>query len=160
MQLFIKNMNEERAVEALNWRYAEPYDLYNNELTNDTLQEFLGDSYHAIVDQDNALFGYFCIGESAQVPPGRKFGVYSEDMLDVGFGMKPSCTGQGNGFEFCSFIFSYIQENYNDSHFRLTVATFNERAIHLYEQLGFVERGKFYTDAAEFITMIRENVYQ
>ncbi|MFB4169436.1 GNAT family N-acetyltransferase [Virgibacillus sp. JSM 102003] len=156
MQLFIKNMNEERAVEALNWRYAKPYDLYNNELTNDSLKEFLGGSYHAIVDQNNELFGYFCIGESAQVPPGRKFGAYNEDMLDVGFGMKPSFTGQGYGFEFCSFIFSYIQENNNDSPHRLTVATFNKRAIHLYEKLGFVKRTEFDTDTTSFITMVKE----
>ncbi|WP_099157496.1 GNAT family N-acetyltransferase [Virgibacillus ndiopensis] len=157
MEFTIKNMNEKLATEILKWKYVKPYDFYNNELDDESLQEFLENQYFAVVDQDNDLFGFFCIGDSAQVPAGNQYGAYRDDMVDVGFGMKPDLTGRGYGIKFCSFIFRYVHENYKDKDFRLTVATFNERAIHLYVKLGFAKKMAFDTDSAEFITMVKEN---
>ncbi|MGY0693705.1 GNAT family N-acetyltransferase [Virgibacillus sp. FSP13] len=155
MKLLIKPMNEKLAIEILNWKYVKPYDFYNNDLNDESLQEFLENPYFAVVDQDDELFGFFCVGKSAQVPIGNQFGAYKENMIDIGFGMKPYLTGQGNGFDFCTLIIRYVQENYNKKDLRLTVATFNERAMHLYEKLGFVEMMDFDTDSAEFITMVK-----
>ncbi|WP_325034793.1 GNAT family N-acetyltransferase [Lentibacillus sp. Marseille-P4043] len=148
-------MSEKRAKEILKWKYVKPYDFYNNDLNDESLQEFLENPYFAVVDQDDELFGFFCVGESAQVPIGNQVGAYNEDMIDIGFGMKPNLTGQGNGFEFCSLIFRCVQENYDKKDLRLTVATFNKRAIHLYGKLGFVKKMAFDTDSAEFITMVK-----
>lgn len=69
--------------------------------------------------------------------------------------MNPKMVGKGNGFELCSFILRYIEKNYIGSPIRLTVAKFNQRAIHLYEKLGFVKKDEFTTDFAEFMTMIK-----
>lgn len=71
--------------------------------------------------------------------------------------MNPKLVGKGNGFEFCSFILRYIEEKYKGTPIRLTVAKFNQRAIHLYEKHGFVMKNKFSTGFAEFITMVKKD---
>lgn len=156
MQLCIKNMNEKLASEILTWKYEKPYDFYNNELTDDAMNELLDGSYNALINESKELFGFFCIGKSAQVPTGHLHGVYAEGYVDMGLGMNPGLVGKGNGFDFCSFILQYIQENYKDTLIRLTVAKFNQRAIHLYAKLGFVKDQEFSTDFAEFITMVKK----
>lgn len=157
MKLFIENMNGEWANDILKWKYDKPYDFYNNEITDEAMKEMLDGSYYALVDEFNELIGFFCIGANAQVPIGNRFGVYTDDFVDMGLGMNPNLIGKGNGFEFCSFIVKFIEENYNSIPIRLTVAKFNLRAIHLYEKLGFVLENEFKTDFAEFITMVKKD---
>ena len=157
MKLFIENMNREMANDILNWKYDPPYDFYNNEITEEAMMEILNGSYYALVNEFKEIIGFFCIGENAQVPIGNQFGVYTEDLVDMGLGMKPNLVGKGNGFEFCSYIVRFIEENYQSTPIRLTVAKFNRRAIHLYEKLGFVLENEFSTDFAEFITMVKKD---
>lgn len=155
MKLSIEIMNEEIAKDILNWKYDEPYDFYNNELTDEEMKERLDGSYYALVDVDRELFGFFCIGETAQVPIGNQLGFYTGDFVDMGLGMDPKLVGKGNGYEFCSFILRYIEENYKGNPIRLTVAKFNQRAIQLYKKLGFVMKNEFSTDFAEFVIMVK-----
>ncbi|WP_163580537.1 GNAT family N-acetyltransferase [Gracilibacillus saliphilus] len=156
MHLTIKNMDENLARKLLQWRYEKPYDFYNSEVTEEELNERLDGSYKAIIDDEGNLFGFLCTGETAQIPVGHKFGVYKAKSIDLGLGMNPDNVGKGYGYQFGSFIINYIKENNPEVPIRLTVATFNNRAIHLYEKLGFVEKDKFTTDYAEFMTMIKE----
>ena len=156
MKLIMKEMNEEFAKDILNWKYEKPYDFYNNELTDEGMEELLDGSYHALVDDDKDLIGFFCIGKTAQVSIGIQYGVYKDDLIDIGLGMSPTRVGKGKGYEFCSFILKLIEEKYKSTSIRLTVATFNQRAIHLYEKLGFVIENEFNTDFAEFITMVKQ----
>lgn len=156
MQLLIEKMNEELAKEILSWKYDKPYDFYNNELTDEAIREMLDGSYIALVNDHQELIGFFCTGDDAIVPVGKKFGVYSDKSIDMGLGMNPKYVGKGSGFEFCSFILRYIEKNDKGRPIRLTVAKFNERAIHLYEKLGFVKNGAFSTDFAEFMTMVKK----
>ena len=160
MKLFIENMNEEIAKDILTWKYEKPYDFYNSELTDEDMKERLNGSYFALVNDNKEIFGFFCTGENAQVPVGKKNGVYSDDSIDMGLGMNPNFVGKGNGFEFCSFILRYIEKNYKGNPIRLTVAKFNQRAIHLYEKLGFVKKDEFSTDFAEFMTMVKKTNYK
>ena len=157
MKLYIEHMNEETATNILNWQYEKPYDFYNNEVTDEAMQELLDGTYYVLVDELKELIGFYCIGKSAQVPIGNRFGVYLDDYVDMGLGMNPNLVGKGNGFEFCSYIMKFIEENYQDTPIRLTVAKFNQRAIHLYEKLGFVLEHEFSTDFAEFITMVKKD---
>ena len=71
----------------------------------------------------------------------------------MGLGMHPSCVDQGNGYEFCSLILQYIRENFPGKPVRLTVAKFNQRAIHLYDKLGFIMKDEFDTDFGTFKIM-------
>ena len=155
MQLLVRNLTEEYAKQILNWKYEAPYDFYNNEETSESLNELLETPYYAVLNQDHELVGFFCIGSAAQVPFGSTVGAYNEDMRDIGIGMNPALTGQGNGAHFFSFILSYIQETYQLDAIRLTVANFNQRAIHLYTKLGFVKKVEFNRDTTEFITMVK-----
>lgn len=156
MPLFIKNMNEEFAAEILNWKYPAPYDLYNNELNPVNIKEMLEDSYYIVVDENDRLVGYFCIGNAAKVPIGIEFGAYAEDLIDIGIGMKPELTGQGYGFTFFSFILEYVQDNDRNVPLRLTVAQFNQRAIRLYKKFGFVKIMEFNKESTVFATMIKK----
>lgn len=156
MQLMVKSMTEEYARQILTWKYEAPYDFYNNEESSESLNELLENPYYAVLNQNNELAGFFCMGKAAQVPFGSTVGAYSEDLTDIGIGMNPSLTGQGFGAPFFSFILSYIQENYKVDSFRLTVAKFNQRAIHLYTKLGFVKKIEFSRRATEFITMVKK----
>lgn len=153
MKLEIKSMDEEIARQILSWRYDSPYNFYNNENTPEQIRDLLENDYSAIVDRNGELVGFFCVGSSAQVPVGVKFGAYNEDLVDIGLGMAPVLIGQRNGFNFFAFILETIKEIYGSAPLRLTVATFNQRAIRLYEKFGFVKGIMFTTDSAEFVTM-------
>ncbi|MGP4040960.1 GNAT family N-acetyltransferase [Gracilibacillus sp. D59] len=157
MNLTIKNMDENSARKSLSWRYEKPYDFYNTDVSEEEMNERLDGSYKAIIADNGELFGLLCIGETAQIPVGHTYGVYTDKNIDLGLGMNPDYVGKGYGYEFCIFIINYIRENHVEIPLRLSVATFNKRAIHLYEKLGFVKKDKFITDYAEFMTMIKEN---
>lgn len=156
MKFFIRNISTEDALQILNWKYEAPYDFYNNEESEGAVKELLENSYSVIVDDRNQLVGFFCTGDSAQVPAGSQYGAYSEECIDIGLGMKPDLTGKGLGSLFFSFILGHIQETYQEVPLRLTVAKFNERAIRLYEKLGFKPKTEFSNGTAVFMTMIKE----
>ena len=114
-QLFVKEMDARLAEEILRWTYEPPYDFYNNELNEESLQELLNDEYKAVVDSQNDLVGFYCVGKSAQVPIGHLFDAYSKPFPDIGLGMKPSLTGKGNGTIFFPFILEQIQKEHRTS---------------------------------------------
>jgi [ribosomal protein S18]-alanine N-acetyltransferase len=75
--------------------------------------------------------------------------------IDIGIGMKPELTGKGAGSFFFKTILSSIRADISIEPQRLTVATFNERAIHLYKKFGFVQTVQFPLDTGEFTGMVR-----
>ncbi|MBP2242756.1 RimJ/RimL family protein N-acetyltransferase [Cytobacillus eiseniae] len=156
MQLFMQKMNERLAIEILNWKYEAPYNFYNNELTSDSIKELLEETFYAVVDQNNQLVGFFCIGKPARVPIGSQYGAYADDFIDIGLGLKPELTGQGHGFPFFSFVLTFVRNTYHDIPIRLTVAKFNKRAIHLYEKIGFTKQIEFSNGETIFLTMLME----
>jgi ribosomal protein S18 acetylase RimI-like enzyme len=67
--------------------------------------------------------------------------------------MHPDRTGQGNGRTFVQLV---MQEAAREGKpLRLTVAAFNERAIHLYERLGFQQVTSFEKGSTRFLVMTR-----
>lgn len=157
MKLTINPMSEELVADILTWSYEPPYEIYNLNDTEEDRVEFLSGAYQAILEEEKGLFGYFCTGDPAQVPPGRKFNAYLEGCIDMGLGMNPAYVGQNFGYEFCTFIINQIRKQYKDIPIRLTVATFNGRAVHLYEKFGFEKKDEFSTDHADFMTMIKRD---
>lgn len=137
----------------MQWRYPAPYDFYHLPNTEDVLSALMNDMYYVVVDEQEDIIGFFCTGNEAQVPSGNTIGAYVEDCIDIGLGMKPVLTGKGLGKVFFGFILDQIQVE--EMPLRVTVATFNNRAIHLYEKFGFVKQHTFMSPVGQFVTMRR-----
>jgi GNAT superfamily N-acetyltransferase len=111
----------------------------------------------AVVDEtNNKLTGYYCTGKNAWVPAGKQYGAYTENMIDIGIGLKPDLTGAGRGRSFFTFILQNVDKaNIESLPLRLTVASFNKRAIKLYENVGFLTQIRFESNGIAFQTMVK-----
>lgn len=156
MYLKSYTIDRELALEILSWQYEEPYELYNNEINEEALKELLENPYIAVLDEEKSLTGFYCYGESAQVPAGRLSDAYHLPAIDVGIGMNPTLIGKGNGKLFFSFVLDELSKLFPEKPTRLTVAVFNKRAIKLYENMGFIKEGEFLNGATVFITMLKK----
>jgi RimJ/RimL family protein N-acetyltransferase len=144
MELNIKQMNCEKAKQISKWIYKEPYSIYSMDESKTCINELLNGYYYSASDIENNLVGYYCFGESAQVPVGNQFGVYDlKDITDVGLGIKPDLCGQGLGDKFFVSGLDFARNKLSAKEFRLTVATFNQRAIKVYQRVGFKKVNSF-----------------
>ena len=123
------------------WHYPEPYSFYDWSQDKDDLAELLDPArrrkaYVAVDDADAALIGYFSFKET-----GRPTTV-------VGLGLHPDRTGRGLGGAFLAAGLDYARRHFHPRWFVISVATFNRRAITVYERAGFV-RVRVYEHADE-----------
>ena len=139
MQIAIGPMTEEAARAVLAWRYEGLYAFYDADPQDlhDGLREMLDGSYYAATDEQGALVGFFCFGMPAQVPSGHLYDLYADEALDIGLGMRPDLTGRGLGRGFLTAGLDFARQRFPPATFRLAVAAFNQRAIRLYEKVGF-----------------------
>jgi [ribosomal protein S18]-alanine N-acetyltransferase len=144
------------------WRYPAPYQFYDWDPGDDPA-ELLDPAVQCVVaDDDNGvLAGFACFGTGGQTPGGRRAGLYDEPLLDLGLGLRPDLTGRGLGLGFVNAALEVGQERFRPAGFRLSVASFNERAIRVYERAGFV-RGECFLSPVrgvetEFLLMRRVN---
>lgn len=152
MTLTILPMDPQSAKEAASWQYPGEYAIYNGD--PEELSGMLAGEYYAAFEHGK-LVGFFCFGASARVPTDHTPNPYGKDALDVGLGMRPERCGQGHGAEFLQAGLEFAQKHFAATRFRLTVMTFNCRAIHAYEKAGFELRRIFENRAgtARFQTM-------
>ncbi|PEW07326.1 GNAT family N-acetyltransferase [Bacillus cereus] len=150
----IHKLTEEEASEINTWTYEEPYNLYSFSGGSEVVEELLDGTYYGYCDDKGELIGYFCFGENAQVPGGREANLYAgEDVVDIGIGMKPALTGKGMGKTFFQAGIAFAVREFNSKMFRLSVATFNKRAIALYKNIGFQQGPIFLSRGKEFMLM-------
>jgi ribosomal-protein-alanine N-acetyltransferase len=112
------------------WHYPEPFSFYDWAEDPDDLAELLdpalrGDAYFAVEDGTGDLIGYFSFKNG---DPGT---------LVIGLGLRPERTGQGLGGAFLQAGLEYARSRFEPASFALSVATFNRRAIAVYERAGF-----------------------
>ncbi|EEL09029.1 Acetyltransferase, GNAT [Bacillus cereus BDRD-Cer4] len=147
-------LTKEEAMEINTWTYEEPYSLYSFSGEKEVIEELLDGTYYGCCDDQGDLIGYFCFGANAQVPGGRDANLYGgEDVIDIGLGMKPALTGKGIGKEFFQAGIAFATKEFNAKMFRLSVATFNTRAITLYKNIGFKQGIIFLSRGREFMLM-------
>jgi [ribosomal protein S18]-alanine N-acetyltransferase len=154
-------MNDEQARAVVDWCYQAPYDFYDMANDPEGLEELLGPperrrGYYAVLSGDE-LVGFFSYGPGGQLPG---FDYPDDGSLDVGLGLRPDLTGRGLGLEFIRAGLEFARRRFSPTGFRLFVATFNERAIRLYERAGFrrVEVFTHHTNGGDypFLLMTRE----
>jgi [ribosomal protein S18]-alanine N-acetyltransferase len=151
-ELRIGPLRQEEAEAIAEWRYPEPYSFYDWTADPDDLRELLdpalrGDAYWAVRDEANELVGYF------------DFKPKDEQTVEIGLGLRPDLTGRGIGGSFLAAGLEFARTRFAPARFVLSVATFNDRAIKVYERAGFT-RERIYmhsTNGAEweFLEMSR-----
>ena len=119
---------------ARKWHYGGQYSFYDMENDLEDLEEIItpklrGDKYYQVVDDQDELVGYFCLER------------LSEGKVEVGLGLRPDLTGRGLGLNFITEIEAFIQNNFNYRIVVLSVASFNKRAIKVYQRAGFKTDG-------------------
>ncbi|GAC1467284.1 MAG: hypothetical protein PVS3B3_30610 [Ktedonobacteraceae bacterium] len=75
-----------------------------------------------------------------------------DQTVEVGLGLRPDLTRKGLGRVFLTTGLTFGQEHFSVEMWSLSVATFNTRAIHLYEQVGFTPLNTFlhHTNGGEY----------
>lgn len=158
MNLIFSPMSQAHARAMLSWRYAAPYDLYNpdpDRLEQD-VQGLLDPqyNYYAMTDEHGEFVAYCCFGPDARVPGGD----YEAAALDVGMGLRPNLTGRGFGRTYLTAILNFGRRAFDPPAFRVTIAEFNKRALHLCEEAGFRAVQTFIRqrDSRAFVVLMRE----
>jgi RimJ/RimL family protein N-acetyltransferase len=124
------------ATQISGWAYENEYAVYSFAQTDDTMSELMNGEYYAYLDTHDALAGYFCFGQSAQIPTIEK-DAYPPDALDMGLGMRPDLCGQGLGYAFVKSGLAFAIKTFAPQQLRLSVTVFNLRAIRMYGKVGF-----------------------
>ncbi|UED77516.1 GNAT family N-acetyltransferase [Brevibacillus sp. DP1.3A] len=145
------------AEQVATWQYPQEYSFYDFENSPETFQELLDGTYYSVQDNHGQLTGFFCFGLNAQVPEARKQNLYKgENVLDIGLGMKPDMTGKGIGFSFLQAGIEFAKQQFEPKYLRLSVASFNHRAIKVYTRARFKETASFVNNGTLFIVMTME----
>jgi [ribosomal protein S18]-alanine N-acetyltransferase len=153
MQFRFKVMDAVHAHSVAAWQYEGIYTFYDASQDAEDLAELLDpaswkDRYYAVLDQGRDLVGYFSFQQEGT-------------SLVIGLGLRPDLTGRGLGLPFLEAGLAFGRKKFHPVHFSLSVATFNQRAIRLYEKAGFQPAGTFLNETNggtyEFLRMVRES---
>ena len=144
MRVTFSPIDESEVAVVTGWTYPPPFDFYDWDPDDDPrLLTLPVARYFVARDEAGALAGFACFGESAQVPSGAAAGLYRDDLLDIGLGLRPDLTGRGLGLAYVQEVIALGTALFAPVGFRLSVAAFNQRAIRTYQRAGFVVSGSF-----------------
>jgi ribosomal-protein-alanine N-acetyltransferase len=138
-----------RAVER--WRYPAPYDVYDRRSAR-SLDPASDPGRYFAAENREGLAGFF---EFERAEEGR---------LHFDLSLRPELTGEGHGESFVRAGLEFAAERWSPDSFEVTVDSFNDRALTVYDRLGFdraAERavsdgGAASAESAEHVTMRRE----
>jgi [ribosomal protein S18]-alanine N-acetyltransferase len=146
-----KKMKEEDAQQIASWHYEAPYDFYDMDQDPGDLAELLDpqswqECYYSVFNGENKLVGFFVFKQDDQT-------------VEIGLGLRPELTGKGFGLAFLNAGLLFAQGQFAARKWSLNVATFNKRAIRLYERAGFTPLNIFMHQTNggeyEFLHMVR-----
>jgi [ribosomal protein S18]-alanine N-acetyltransferase len=128
VDLRILPMTQSDAEEIAGWRYEPPYSFYDADADADDLR--------LLLDPATRENRYFAAFQREQLVGFFEFKPRGED-VELGLGLRPDLTGRGLGLEFVAAGMAFGRERFRPRTFTLAVATFNARAIRVYERAGF-----------------------
>ncbi len=151
-ELIFRPMSQRDAEYIAGWHYPDEYSFYDSTSDADDLAELLdpklrADQFFAVTDSTGTVIGFF------QYKPPRA------GSLEIGLGLHPAWTGRGFGLPFLESGLEFARRQFAPQTFTLSVASFNRRAMTVYERAGFNVARTYmhFTNGAEwqFIEMTR-----
>jgi [ribosomal protein S18]-alanine N-acetyltransferase len=138
-------MSQLDAEEIAGWRYPPDYSFYNWDADPDDLAELLNanaraNQYFTVTDAEGSIVGFF------------QYKAPQEHDVEIGLGLHPALTGRGLGLPFVEAGLDFARDHFEPKIFRLSVASFNHRAITVYERAGFTVAHTYrhWTNGAEW----------
>lgn len=152
----IDEMSEAAAKFISTWKYEAPYEMYSFSNNDDEVAELQNGLHFAVYNSElGDVFnempcGFVAIGWSAQIQDPKLSDFYEDETYtDIAFGLHPKLCGKGLGEAFVNELIIFARELFDDEGIRLTVDTENNRAILLYEKIGFKEFYSFETNCVD-----------
>lgn len=144
-----REMSADDAETIIAWRYTEPYAFYDTVLDPELVEAFRGEEHRRLRDLDAEDDLYVAVDGAAGELAG--FFGYRGAPADcrIGLGLAPERTGRSLGAGFVAAGLEFARRRWGARFFRLEVASFNQRAIVVYERLGFTKRRSFERSAVE-----------
>jgi len=129
----ITPLGQTEAEEVGAWSYPGIYAFYDYAVDPDDLAEILDPDRRAGLYFGVRLEGHGLIGFVQTWPVGE------DGSVEIGLGLRPECTGRGLGVAFITLLCDWLIERVRLRPMVITlrVATFNTRAITVYERVGF-----------------------
>src|SRR5215472_8179555 len=139
------------AADIVTWQYQPPYDCYDMTSANPAFIADPASGFFALVGRKE-LIGFRSFGVDGQVPGGD----YDDSALDTGGGLRPNLTGRGLGRRAITTGLEFGRLQFAPPAFRVTVASFNERALRVVRSLGFRDVSSFraLTDGSSFEVLV------
>lgn len=136
MEFTFRPMRMRDALAASRWRYPGEYAFYNPGTTpifvwfvERPIRLFGMAVYYGVWDERGELVGIFSFVRQGS----------GMETVEIGVALRPSLTGRGHGIglAFVEAGLRFARLRYAPRRFTLDVATFNRRAMRVYEQAGF-----------------------
>lgn len=144
-------MNDHYAQCIVRWTYDGIYAFYNYEKEAQHILDSSqwGRTLFAVLDEANALVGELTLGFLDAGGEWVSMSDMANGLLDgcilwIGFGLRPDLTGCGHGESFVdacvqfAIDFARSRYHYAGEYLGLGVYQFNQRAIKVYERIGFI----------------------
>ena len=136
-----KEMTEEFARDICSWKYSGAYEMYSFDGDEEDYEQLLSGLYlPAVFCENGVLAGFIAVGPAAQVRCDTVDNIYDdESFTDFALGLRPQLCGLGKGYgdSLLKACVEFLHEEFPEDGIRLTVASDNLRAKHLYEKNGF-----------------------
>lgn len=130
--LNVMQMSEDDGIDICSWQYPSPYHIYNW-----PSWESLVLHQREFADPDIRLQQYFSV-KTDQAQLISFFQLFPlHNTIRLGIFVHPSFLNQGIGKQVCILAIATASQYFSQPYLDLEVATWNKRAIHVYEQCGF-----------------------
>lgn len=134
--LRFRRLTVREAIAASRWRYPGDYAMYNLGMIPLAIGALMSTpaftssriTCYAIATPSDPLIGVFSL-------------IWRGSDVEMGIGLRPDINGHGLGLAAMRLGMEEARERYAPKTFSLNVATFNRRAVSVYERAGFLPTG-------------------
>ncbi|MBR5006693.1 MAG: GNAT family N-acetyltransferase [Clostridia bacterium] len=154
--LVVTEMTESAARAISTWKYGPPYEMYDFDGDAEELDQVMNGLHFPVYDSVTfddcdpdciaGPLGFIAVGPAAKIKCRGADRIYRKGTsTDIAIGLKPELCGLGKGYglRLTGAAVNFAMQEFPDDGVRLSVAKDNLRALKVYQEAGFVRKGRF-----------------